>query len=313
MDPLGFGRIIAENWDILKMYPGAFWSVLGFGFVIGLAITRIFLNERLTRQQMRISDLQSVLDGKLPHHLLPPAKRNRPMSFLILGGLVLAFVGIVIAIGGVVWQMRTATQVNASATQTSPSVSTSKHTPVAIDHGTAIDTPIPPVIQPPPPISNSPVFGGLDKDGQRKIMLENRGKLELGARDAAGTPVRVEIVGQSGIAVLRVKDGETEYQVQVGVAGPLGAFIFPASSSSKPLYISTIMDHGKPIDIRQLRYSKGSDNFRIGEHAFAVLPDGKMLQLILVGVQSYRDGDDIDELRFKYKIHPADEFLFDSL
>ena len=49
MDPLGFGKIIAENWDILKMYPGAFLSVLGFGFIVGLAITRVFLNERLTR------------------------------------------------------------------------------------------------------------------------------------------------------------------------------------------------------------------------------------------------------------------------
>jgi hypothetical protein len=72
MDPFGFGRIIADKWDILMMSPGAFWAVLGFGFFLGLAVTRAFLNERLTRQQMRIADLEKVLDGKLSASFLPP-------------------------------------------------------------------------------------------------------------------------------------------------------------------------------------------------------------------------------------------------
>jgi hypothetical protein len=146
----------------------------------------------------------------------------------------------------------------------------------------------------------------------RQGLLERRGAMELAARDAAGTPIRIEF-GQSGIELLRIKDGDTEYQVQVSIGGSTGAWIYPASASPKPIYISKTTDHGKPIDIRQLRHSKAQDVLQIGEHAFVVLPDGKMLQLILVGVQWYREGDDIDELRFKYKIYPADEFLFDSL
>jgi hypothetical protein len=73
--PFGFGRIIADKWDILMMSPGAFLAVFGFGFVLDLAITRAFLNERLARQQMRIADLQAVLDGKLSANFLTPPPR----------------------------------------------------------------------------------------------------------------------------------------------------------------------------------------------------------------------------------------------
>jgi hypothetical protein len=170
-----------------------------------------------------------------------------------------------------------------------------------------IPVPEPPTFAPPTPPSPEEI-----QKQHRRSPLESRSKLELAARDAAGTPIRVEF-GQSGIEVLRVKDGETEYQVKVSIAGSMGAWIFPASNSPKPIYISKTIEHGKPIDIRQLRHSKAQDTFQIGEHAFVVLPDGKMLQLILVGVQWYREGDDIDELRFKYKIYPPEEFLFDSL
>src|SRR5438445_284277 len=90
MDPFGFGKIITDKWDILMMSPGVFFAVLGFGFVLGLAITRAFLNERLTGQQIRITDLEKVLDGKLSANFLPPRKRSKQMFV----GLLLIFVGI---------------------------------------------------------------------------------------------------------------------------------------------------------------------------------------------------------------------------
>ncbi len=150
-----------------------------------------------------------------------------------------------------------------------------------------VSAPIIPVPEPttsaPPQLAPSTPPSPEDIQKQhRRSLLEARSKLELAARDAVGTPVRVEF-GQSGIEVLRVKDGETEYQVQVSIAGSMGAWIFPASKSPKPIYISKTIEHGKPIDIRQLRHSKAQDAFQIGEHAFVVLPDGKILQLILVG------------------------------
>jgi hypothetical protein len=108
MDPFGFNRLIADKWDIVMMYPGLFAAVIGLGFLVGIAVTRIFLNERLVGQQNDIAKLRAILEEKLPPSFLPQPKRSRPMSFsFILGGLGLAFVGIAIAIGGAVWQMRT--------------------------------------------------------------------------------------------------------------------------------------------------------------------------------------------------------------
>lgn len=43
------------------------------------------------------------------------------------------------------------------------------------------------------------------------------------------------------------------------------------------------------------------------------LTDGKIVQLLVASVQWYNEGDDLDEVRFKYKIHDAGEFLIDAL
>src|SRR5258708_1123554 len=139
MDPFGFGRIIADKWDVLMMSPGAFWAVLGFGFFLGLAITRAFLNERLTRQQMRIADLEKVLDGKLSASFLPPPrrKRSKQMSF----GLVLIYVGVVVAfVGALILALDKSGQQTKLATATGP-VAPSNVAPI-------IQNPIPPVSSP---------------------------------------------------------------------------------------------------------------------------------------------------------------------
>lgn len=99
MDPFGFAKTVIDKWDILTTSPSAFFAVLGFGFFLGLAITRAFLNERLARQQMRIADLEKVLDGKLSASFLPlPRKQGARMSV----GLVLIFAGIGAALVGAV-------------------------------------------------------------------------------------------------------------------------------------------------------------------------------------------------------------------
>jgi hypothetical protein len=119
MDPFGFNRLIADKWDIVMMYPGLFAAVFGLGFLVGIAVTRIFLNERLVGQQNDIAKLRAILEEKLPASFLPTSKRSRPMSFpFILGGLGLALIGIAIAIGGVLWTMRSGSSVSVAAPPT---------------------------------------------------------------------------------------------------------------------------------------------------------------------------------------------------
>lgn len=102
MDPFGFGRIIADKWDVVLTYPGLFGAVFGLGLVVGIALARIFLNERLVGQQNDIVKLRAILEDKLPPSFLPQPKRSRTMSFtLVLGGISLAFIGLAVATVGI--------------------------------------------------------------------------------------------------------------------------------------------------------------------------------------------------------------------
>jgi len=38
-----------------------------------------------------------------------------------------------------------------------------------------------------------------------------------------------------------------------------------------------------------------------------------VIQILLVGVQDYRRGDDINEARFKYQVYEPGEFLIEAL
>jgi hypothetical protein len=105
MDPFGFGKLIAEKWDIVMMSPGVSAAVFGIGLIIGWAAARLLYGlvygERMLQQQARIDDLQKVLEEKLPVNFLPPAQRERSgaMSFgfwLITIGLIVVSVGSII-------------------------------------------------------------------------------------------------------------------------------------------------------------------------------------------------------------------------
>jgi hypothetical protein len=81
-----------------------FAAASGLGLILGWALARALLNERLSHQQLRIADLQGVLDGKLPATFLPPPKRTKLMSFpLILSGLGLAAIGLALVALGMFW------------------------------------------------------------------------------------------------------------------------------------------------------------------------------------------------------------------
>jgi hypothetical protein len=109
-------KILTDNWDIILMYPVLFAAAVFIGWLSGWAVIRVVYNQRLAHQADMITNLRAVLEEKLPASFLPPIKRNRGMSFpLILAGLGLAFVGIAIAIGGAVWQMRTTQADNPTA------------------------------------------------------------------------------------------------------------------------------------------------------------------------------------------------------
>jgi hypothetical protein len=153
-----------------------------------------------------------------------------------------------------------------------------------------------------------------DEEFERQQLLKVRGEMELLVRDAGGIPLKHQFNTQS-MEMIKVIDGATSYEISTHVAHATAVWLNMGvqSGSAKKLYVSKSAQRGKPIDIRQLRVSRGSDTISIGQRAFIELEDGKILQLLLVGVLWYRAGDDVDEARFRYKIYGAGEFLFDPL
>jgi hypothetical protein len=112
---------------------------------------------------------------------------------------------------------------------------------------------------------------------------------------------------------IKVPYENTDYEISTHIANATAVWLNLGMGSAKKLYVSKSAQRGQPVDIRQLRISKGSDTISIGQRAFIELTDGRILQLLLVGVLWYRAGDDIDEARFKYKIYDAGVFLIDAL
>jgi hypothetical protein len=70
---------------------------------------------------------------------------------------------------------------------------------------------------------------------------------------------------------------------------------------------------GKVIDFRTLRSLRDTGNMTIGDRAFLEANDGRIIQIVLTGVLYYDAGDSSDEVRFKYKVFDAGEFLIASL
>ena len=136
--------------------------------------------------------------------------------------------------------------------------------------------------------------------------------MELAVRDAEGAPIRCEFIDGQG-SQLKITAGDVEYSIGVSIAGATGAWVYNTRPSVKKMYIVKSAERGRPVDIRLLRLSRQSDALSIGGRAFFELNDGKILQLLLVGTLYYRDGDDLDEARFKYKIYDAGSFLIDAL
>jgi hypothetical protein len=311
MDPFGFGKIIADKWDVLMMSPGAFIAVLGFGFFLGLAVVRAFLNERITRQQMRIVDLEKVLDGKLSASFLRPPirKRSKTMSVglgLIFGGLGASFVGAVLVLSDRSPSESTPSKIESGAAAAEPQPSPAPAP--AVDRNANKDSSqlgSPPAILPAINPANA-------EEIQRLSLLKTRGELELSVRDAGGTPLKHQFAVQ-GIEFLEIPYDNTVYKISSHIAHGTAVWINLGMGDTKNLYVSKSAERGKPVDIRRLRVSKGSDTISIGQRAFIELKDGKILQLLLVGVLWYRGGDDVDEARFKYQIYDAGEFLIDAL
>ena len=59
-------KILADNWDIILMYPVLFAAAVFIGWLAGWAVIRVVYNQRLAHQADMITNLRAVLEEKLP-------------------------------------------------------------------------------------------------------------------------------------------------------------------------------------------------------------------------------------------------------
>lgn len=274
-------------------------ALLVTGAAAGVVCSALWFKREIALYKADLAYADKVIAGKLPLDTYKPRIMRKGARMVI--GLVILCFGLLIAIIGaglLIANLQTKPVVSAA---TVPSVSP----PAAPIQSPAV------IASPSPSQSTSPVTP-LDVEAQqRSSLLKRRGDMELAVRDAGGTPARIEFAPQAG-AALKLKDGETEFEIQTSIAHALAVWLNPSTDTTKNLRISK-SPRGTPVDIRRLRPSRGSDTISIGDRAFFELANGKTVQLLLVGVLWYRAGDDIDEARFKYKVYNAGEFLIDPL
>ena len=73
------------------------------------------------------------------------------------------------------------------------------------------------------------------------------------------------------------------------------------------------VEPGKLTDVRTLRRLRDASPVEIGQRAFFEMNEGTILQIVVVGVLYYNAGDDRDEVRIKYRMYDAGEFLIEPL
>jgi hypothetical protein len=152
----------------------------------------------------------------------------------------------------------------------------------------------------------------ITEEEQRRLFLARRQEMELPVQSADGISIK-HAFNDTGTGKLTIHSGESTYTIPISKSGGTSVWIYGKESISKLFVVRAATDRGKIIDIRQLRVVKDAASIEIGDRAFAEMSDGKIIQLILVGVLYYGAGDDTDEARFKYKIYDSGNFLIPAL
>jgi hypothetical protein len=160
---------------------------------------------------------------------------------------------------------------------------------------------------PAPPINELPIVD------RRAGMLRHRTQLEEAAQRASGNPVRVNMQPGEAGALIVPMDGRAPYEFETQVAHFWGAWL-TRNPDVRRFTICRNCASGQQVDIRQLHEILAqSESLEIGQRAFLEMGDGATIQLILTGVQWYREEDPVDELRFNYEVYDDGRFLIDAL
>jgi hypothetical protein len=146
-------------------------------------------------------------------------------------------------------------------------------------------------------------------------MREQRSVLEIAVKDADGAAIKYGF-DKSAFGKIEIPTSSKTYRIDISKSSHVSVWIYArADSPFTKLAIVRAPDTttGKVIDFRTLRSLRDTGNMTIGDRAFLEANDGRIIQIVLTAVLYYDAGDSSDEVRFKYKVFDAGEFLIASL
>jgi hypothetical protein len=153
---------------------------------------------------------------------------------------------------------------------------------------------------------------GTPEEEARRNLVTQRNELERAALPTKGTPLTYEF-DNSGIGQITLTRGDKGYPLQITKCSATAIWVYPNHNAVKWASVVKTVEPGQLIDVRTLRRIRDSTPVEIGQRAFFEMEDGTILQLVVVGVLYYNAGDDKDEVRIKYRMYDAGEFLIQPL
>jgi hypothetical protein len=161
----------------------------------------------------------------------------------------------------------------------------------------------------------SPSWAALE-EGIRMAQEEFRSRrsaLEQQAGGAEGDIAVIDLTGNPPNKKIKIEDAGIEYVLNISRAGGTNVWFYGNHPSIKSLAYEPFAKRGEIVDVTALRRVRDALAVKIGERVFATTTDKRVIQVLLLSVRYYNDGDDHDEARVCYRVYAPGKFLIPAL
>ena len=154
------------------------------------------------------------------------------------------------------------------------------------------------------PKEDVPKTAAEKREAKRKAFVDSRRPLQEAVADADGELVTEEF-DDSGIGSIQIPNGAATYTVDVSKNSGRDSWVYNTGDSVRRLlHVGTAQNH-ELIDVEDLPAVPRDISIPIGDTVVYEMTDGTIVQLLLVDAHSKANGDQTDDVRFRYQAYPA--------
>jgi hypothetical protein len=161
-----------------------------------------------------------------------------------------------------------------------------------------------PAPEPKPAPQQKPMTAAEKREAQRRAFVDSRRPLQEAVMDADGELVAHQL-DASGIGQIRIPNGEQTYTIPTSKNGGRDAWVYNTDPSFRRLLRVGSAQRHELIDVADLPLIDRDISIPIGDAVVLEATDGSMIQLLLVDAHLRANGDQTDDVSFRYRIYPA--------